>query len=132
MLITSPRRDAIDEAKFFSAQLRYADIPIDTLIVNRADPNFGSSSSAAALQARAETLDAVDGAAAHRLAARFRNLADYVDLGYRERHDLADVGQRIGAGTITYVPSLPHDVVDFSALDAVAGYLFGDAADGGD
>jgi anion-transporting ArsA/GET3 family ATPase len=130
VLITSPRRDAVDEAEFFSAQLRDADLPVDALVVNRVDPDFGSSWSGMALRARAETLDGAVGAAARRLAARFRNLADYVDLGYRERHDLADVGQRIGARTIAYVPSLPHDVVDFSALDAVAGHLFGGAADG--
>ena len=35
---------------------------------------------------------------------------------------------RIGAATVAYVPSLPHDVVDFAALDAVAGLLIGPAA----
>jgi diacylglycerol kinase family enzyme len=99
----------------------HADVPIGFL------PGGGTS-----VLPRALGLPADPVAAARRLAARFRNLADYVDLGYRERHDLADVGQRIGAGTIAYVPSLPHDVVDFSALDAVAQHLFGEATDGGD
>jgi anion-transporting ArsA/GET3 family ATPase len=132
VLITSPRRDAVDEAEFFAAQLREANIPIDALIVNRVDPDFGSSASVSSLEDRAEALDAAPSDAARRLAARFRNLADYVDLGRRERHDLADVGQRIGAGTIAYVPSLPYDVVDFSALDAVARHLFGDPRHGGE
>ncbi|HEY5165826.1 MAG TPA: ArsA-related P-loop ATPase [Acidimicrobiia bacterium] len=132
VLITSPRRDAVDEAEFFAAQLREANIPIDALIVNRVEPDFGSSASVSSLEDRAEALDAAPSDAAHRLAARFRNLADYVDLGQRERYDLADVGQRIGAGTIAYVPSLPHDVVDFSALDAVARHLFGDPTHGGE
>jgi anion-transporting ArsA/GET3 family ATPase len=132
VLITSPRRDAVDEAEFFADQLREANIPIDALIVNRVDPDFGSSASVSSLEDRADELDSAPSDAARRLAARFRNLADYVDLGQRERHDLADVGQRIGAGTIAYVPSLPHDVVDFSALDAVARHLLGDATPGGE
>jgi anion-transporting ArsA/GET3 family ATPase len=132
VLITSPRRDAVDEAVFFATRLRDADRPVDALIVNRVDPDFGAPTTGAALRDRADALDPADGAAARRLAARYRNLADYVDLGTRERHDLADVGQRIGAGTIAYVPSLPHDIVDFSALDAVARHLFGDRAEGAD
>lgn len=127
VLITSPRRDAVEEAEFFAAQLREADIPIDALVVNRVDPDFGSSASVPALRGRAKELAAVGSDAAHRLATRFRNLADYVELGQQERHQLADLGQRIGAATIAYVPSLPHDVVDFSALGAVARHLFGDA-----
>ncbi|HSO96245.1 MAG TPA: ArsA-related P-loop ATPase [Acidimicrobiia bacterium] len=132
VLITSPRRDAVDEAEFFSAQLRDADIPVDALIVNRVDPDFGSPAPAATLRDRADALDRTDGEAARRLAARFRNLADYVDLGSRERHDLADLGHRIGAGTIAYVPSLSHDIVDFSALTAVATHLFADHGEGAD
>jgi len=131
VLITSPRRDAVDEAEFFADRLRDANLPIDALIVNRVHPDFGAAASATSLRGRAEALDSGGSDAARRLAARFRNLADYVELGHRERHDLADLGQRIGAATIAYVPSLPHDVVDFSALDTVARHLFGDATDGG-
>jgi anion-transporting ArsA/GET3 family ATPase len=126
VLITSPRRDAVDEAEFFAAHLHESDTPIDALIVNRADPDFRSTVSVDTLMARAAALRGTDRDAGRRLTARWRNLADYVELGQRERYELSDVGQRIGAGTIAYVPSLPHDVVDFSALDTVAGYLFGD------
>lgn len=132
VLITSPRRDAVHEAEFFAAQLRDAQVSIAALIVNRVDPDFGSSTSAPSLRARADDLDHAGSPAAIRLAARLRNLADYLELGERERRDLADVGQRIGATTISYVPSLPHDVVDFAALDTVAGHLFDGAAHAGD
>jgi anion-transporting ArsA/GET3 family ATPase len=128
VLITSPRRDAVDETEFFATQLRDADVSIAALIVNRVDPDFGSPASVASLRARSRALASEGGDAAARLAARLQNLADYVELGQRERHDLADVGQRIGASTVAYVPSLPHDVVDFSALDAVSRHLFGDRA----
>ncbi len=130
VLVTSPRRDAVDEAEFFAAQLRDAKVSIAALIVNRVDPDFGSSVPTVSLRTRASALDAADSGAARRLAARFRNLADYVELGERERRDLAGVGQRLGAGTVAYVPSLPHDVVDFEALDTVSRYLFGGATRG--
>ncbi len=128
VLITSPRRDAVDEAEFFAAQLHDAQVSIAALVVNRVDPDFGSSARTASLRSQADALEAVASPAATRLAARLRNLADYVELGERERRDLADVGQRLGAGAVAYVPSLPHDVVDFAALDAVSHHLFSEAA----
>jgi hypothetical protein len=60
-----------------------------------------------------------------RLAARFENLADYASMAAWERAQLAGVGERIGSGAVAYVPSLSYDVVDFAALEAVAGHLLG-------
>jgi anion-transporting ArsA/GET3 family ATPase len=125
VLVTSPRRDAVDEAEFFAGRLRDAGLSVAALIVNRVHPGFGTPEPPEALRARADALPTGDGAAA-RLAARYRNLADFASLAARERHQLADAGERVGAGTVAYVPSLAHDVVDFDALEAVAGHLFGD------
>ena len=121
VLITSPRRDAVDEAEFFAGRLREAGLTIAALVVNRVHPDFGVEGSTADL--RAEAHAALDGDAATRLAERYENLADYTDLGDRERRQLANVGARIGATTVVYVPSLAHDVVDFAALDTVARHL---------
>jgi anion-transporting ArsA/GET3 family ATPase len=123
VLITTPRRDAVDEAEFFAAQLRDADLAVAALIVNRANPDFGPREPVD-LRARAETLRRQTDRAALRLAARYENLADYTELSQRERRELADVGARIGAATVGYVPALAHDVVDFAALDSVATHLF--------
>ncbi len=124
VLVTSPRRDAVEEARFFATRLDEYDMAVAALVVNRVHPMFGTSETADDLRARADELDAggTDASAA-RLAARYRNLADYTALGHRERDQLAGVGERIGAGVVAYVPSLSHDVHDFAALDAVALHL---------
>lgn len=134
VLVTSPRRDAVDEAEFFAARLRETDLRVAALVVNRVHPDFGEVSEVERLRAEAAALVVPDGGAAGpderaavaRLAARYENLADYASMAARERAQLAGVGERIGSGVIAYVPSLPHDVVDFEALDAVAGHLLGD------
>ena len=125
VLVTSPRRDAVDEAEFFAARLRESDLTVAALVVNRVHPDFGTNHSPADLRARAADVRAVSGIAATRLAARYENLADYVGLAARERDELARAGDRIGAGVVTYVPSLAHDVVDFAALEGVASHLVG-------
>jgi anion-transporting ArsA/GET3 family ATPase len=125
VLVTSPRRDAVDEAEFFAARLRESNLAVAALVVNRVHPDFGTNHSPADLRARAADVGAVGGIAATRLATRFENLADYVGLAARERDELARAGDRIGAGVVTYVPSLAYDVVDFAALEAVASHLVG-------
>jgi anion-transporting ArsA/GET3 family ATPase len=124
VLITSPRRDAIDEAEYFAGRLRASHLEVTALVVNRVHPDFGVEGPVDGLRARADELRHAAGDAARRLARRYENLADYAALGQRERHQLADVGARIGATTVAYVASLAHDVVDFHALDAVAAQLF--------
>jgi anion-transporting ArsA/GET3 family ATPase len=124
VLITSPRRDSIDEAEFFAARLRESELAVAALIVNRVHPDFGGGRPEE-LRSRAGQLREHGDPAAARLAARYENLADYAELGDRERSSLGTVATQIGAATVAYVPSLPHDVVDFAALEAVAGQLFG-------
>jgi anion-transporting ArsA/GET3 family ATPase len=126
VLVTSPRRDAVQEAVFFAERLEESDMSVAALVVNRVHPHFGPDRDETALRAQAAELrqgPVGDRAAAARLALRYDNLADYTELAHRERAELAGVGDRIGAGVVAYVPSLAHDVVDFAALDAVALHL---------
>ena len=55
VLVTSPRRDAIEEARFFAERIGDHDLSVDALIVNRVHPRFGEEM-AAGLRARAATL----------------------------------------------------------------------------
>jgi anion-transporting ArsA/GET3 family ATPase len=123
VLITTPRRDAVDEAEYFAARLREAELSVSALVVNRVHPDFGVEAPLTELRARAATLDRAGGAAAARLGERYANLADYAGLGQRERQQLGEVGARIGAATVAYVPSMSHDVIDFHALAGVGEHL---------
>jgi anion-transporting ArsA/GET3 family ATPase len=133
VLVTSPRRDAVEEAEFFADRLHEGDLEVAALIVNRVHPDFGESSDAPAVRERADAVARLIPTAATpaernataRLAARYANLADYASLGRREREQLAGVGQRIRAESVAYIPSLAHDIVDFAALDVVADHLLG-------
>src|SRR5688572_24832465 len=83
-LVTSPRRDAVEEASFFASKLAESDIPVDALIVNRVHPVFGEERPEG-LRARAGTLAGIDGdderrRAAERLAALYWNLADFQEV----------------------------------------------------
>jgi anion-transporting ArsA/GET3 family ATPase len=132
VLVTSPRRDSLEEAEFFAERLQASDLSVAGLVVNRVHPQFPCTTPSATLRVRAREL-ADDAAVAHegardalaRLATRYDNLADYVELGRREREQLERAARRIGALSVAFVPSLAHDVVDFAALDAVAGHLLG-------
>jgi anion-transporting ArsA/GET3 family ATPase len=132
VLVTSPRRDAVQEAEFFAERLAESGLEVSALVVNRVHPDFGEGREANALRARAADLAARAATAPAsrqeplaRMAARYANLAEYASLARREREQLDQAATRFGAGTVAFVPSLTHDVVDFHALDTVATHLLG-------
>jgi anion-transporting ArsA/GET3 family ATPase len=136
VLVTSPRRDAIEEARFFAERIGDHDLSVDALIVNRVHPRFGDEL-AAGLRARADTLRELhvatrtERAARDRLAARYQNLAEFNEIAERERANIETVRVRTRSAAVAYVPYLAHDVHDFEALAEVGDILFGDAIGAG-
>ena len=130
VLVTSPRRDSIEEARFFAERIGDHHLAVDALIVNRVHPRFGEEM-AVGLRARAETLRELDVAsraerqARDRLAARYRNLAEFNEIAERERANTESVRVRTRTAAVAYVPYLAHDVHDFAALAEVGEILFG-------
>jgi anion-transporting ArsA/GET3 family ATPase len=134
VVVSSPRRDAIEEAAYFAERLAESGIPVEGLIVNRVHPAFGEEG-VEGLRARAETLarmrpeaDRVTGdgaASANRLADLYKNLADFRHVAQRERRHMAGVKARAGRAAVAYVPFLARDVYDFDALAEVGRHLFG-------
>ncbi|MGH9005676.1 MAG: ArsA family ATPase, partial [Acidimicrobiia bacterium] len=117
VLITSPGRDAISEAGFFSRRLRESGLVVDGLVVNRIHPAFGDE--------LPEDLRARSHQAPGALAQLYDNLADFAELAGRERRHLAGLEQEVGDLPIVRVPLLPAEVCDFSGLLAVGRHLVG-------
>ncbi len=133
VLITSPGRDAISEAGYFSRRLREVGLGVDGLVVNRIHPRFGDETPED-LRARALVLagtaapgELADGPAG--LARLFENLADFSELAGRERRHLAGLEQHVGDVPIVRVPLLPTEVCDFSGLLAVGRHLLAPVAE---
>ncbi len=126
VLVTSPRRDAVQEAEFFAARLADGEFAVDALVVNRVHPHY-CDVDPGVLRDRAAELDAHDDPASHRLAARYANLADFELVAARERTELAGLEERIGNASVAYVPELGYDVHDFTALRVVGEHLLGAA-----
>jgi anion-transporting ArsA/GET3 family ATPase len=128
VLVTSPRRDAMEEATFFAQRLAVAGQTVQALIVNRVHPSFGDESPAG-LRAAADALrfsspDAGRADATKRLSALYDNLANFREIAALERAHIEALRDRIGSDvTLAYVPYLPHDVHDFTSLHEVGGLL---------
>jgi anion-transporting ArsA/GET3 family ATPase len=114
VLVTSARRDSVDEAEFFADRLAESGLGVGALVVNRMLPAFATG----------DVIDLRGATAARRLAARFDDLADFAAYAARERAELAGVANRVDTGVISYVAELPYDVHDFAALAEVARHLF--------
>lgn len=136
VLVTSPRRDAVEEATYFARRLAESDVAVQGIVVNRIHPRFGDES-AAGLFARADALGGVaetpGGAGpAAQLSTLYRNLANFQQVADEERAVIVGLAGTVqvveGAPVpVTYVPFLSDDVHDFGGLAEVAGHLFGRA-----
>ena len=123
VLVTTPRRDAVDEAEFFADRLRESDAPGRGAgrepgaprVRRRAGRRLGPSERGRSACPRSRPQPAL----VSRRATR--NLADYSALARRERDALARAGDRIGTDSVAYLPSLAHDIVDFTSLEVGRG-----------
>ena len=116
VLVASPRRDTVDEARFFAAKLAEGDLAVRALVVNRMQPRFGSGLTEATA-ARAETL------AGTAIGAHYRNLAEMQAVADREDLHLADLAAEVAPAPVVRVPLLSTDVHDLETLGQVADHL---------
>ncbi|HEV7524196.1 MAG TPA: ArsA-related P-loop ATPase [Acidimicrobiia bacterium] len=129
VLVSSPRRDAMQEATFFAERLAEAGQTVEALVVNRVHPSFGDEAPAglraAAAALRIKQSEAQPSEAGARLAALYDNLSDFREIAILEREHIEALRDRIGPDTtLAYVPYLPHDVHDFATLHEVGELLF--------
>jgi anion-transporting ArsA/GET3 family ATPase len=116
VLVASPRRDTIEEARYFAEKLGDAHIAVRALIVNRMHPRFGDGLAEAA-RGRAETLEGTD------LGGLYRNLADFQLVASREEEHLAGLAEAVAPAPVVRVPFLSTDVHDLEGLALLAEHL---------
>lgn len=115
VVVTTPRRDAAEEAQFFVEQLATRGLAPAALVVNRAQPRFGRTTAATA---HAKALEAPDAA----VAAAWENLAQLLDVADAEDREVADIeGQ---SPLVVRVPQLATDVHDLDAIGLIGDALF--------
>lgn len=117
VLVASPKRDTVAEARFFAEKLAEADIPIAALIVNRMHPHF-TDELPEALRERARHLEGTD------LGGLYRNLADFALVAHREEEHLAGLAEMVAPAPVIRVPFLQTDVHDLDGLAVVGDHLF--------
>ena len=123
VLVTSPRRDALEEAMFFADRLANTGQHVEALVVNRVHPAFGDEMPEG-LRTTAQALRIDGQVAAERLAVLYDNLADFRAVATLEREHLVGLRDKVPDALVVYVPYLARDVYDFEALHEIGRLLF--------
>jgi anion-transporting ArsA/GET3 family ATPase len=118
-LVTSPQRDAIDEAIFFHRRLREARMPFGAAIVNRVHDLPVDGDGGAAVEDDLAAL--LDDKLAQKVA---RNFDDYRLLAESDRANVERLLRELGRRPAVLVPYLDEDVHDIAGLLAVNEHLF--------
>jgi anion-transporting ArsA/GET3 family ATPase len=126
VLVTSPRRDAVDEALFFADRLGESHIAVQGLVVNRLYPRFDVHSTGSSSDTAPSGVP--DGAGMARngrvLAALLANREELRAMAEREETHYATLAARLAPAPVARVPFLPTDVHDLDGLAVVADHIF--------
>jgi anion-transporting ArsA/GET3 family ATPase len=115
VLVTAPRRDTVEEARYFARRLAEGGTPAAAVIVNRVHPDFGPSTAAPG------------GRRAGRSAAMvelIENRAELQAVTDAETAVLTPLTADLGAVPMATVPLLSTDVHDLQGLAEIADLLF--------
>jgi anion-transporting ArsA/GET3 family ATPase len=117
VLVSSPQRDAVDEAVFFHHRLLDSGLPFSGAIVNRVHelPAHGRGGVTGELE------ELLGEPLARKVA---RNLEDYERFADRDEENLELLAKRLGRKPMLRVPHLDDDVHDLDGLARMNEYLF--------
>jgi anion-transporting ArsA/GET3 family ATPase len=116
VLVTAPRRDTVEEARYFAHRLAEGGTPAAAVIVNRVHPDFGDSPRLPAGRAAKPSAALVE---------LIQNRAELQALTDAEAVVLAPLTGELGAVPVATVPLLATDVHDLTGLTEIADHLFG-------
>jgi anion-transporting ArsA/GET3 family ATPase len=115
VLVTGPRHDTIQEARYFARRLTDSGTPPVAVIVNRVHPRFADSARPAGRRRPAK------GSARAELEA---NRAELQAVADAEVAALEPLTEQVGGVPVATVPLLATDVHDLAGLGVVADHLF--------
>jgi anion-transporting ArsA/GET3 family ATPase len=114
VLVSSPKREAVEEAIAFAAQLERSGLSLGALVVNRVHPTSGLDPDAAALeQLLGHRLAELVGAECRELAA----------LGMADDAALERLGEAFSGLEPLLIPDLGAEIEDLEGLAAVGRYI---------
>jgi len=116
VLVTAPRRDTVEEARYFAHRLAEGGTPAAAIIVNRVHPDFGPTTAANAGGRRAGRSAA--------MVELIENRAELQAVTDAETVVLAPLTADLGAVPMATVPLLSTDVHDLQGLSEIADLLF--------
>jgi anion-transporting ArsA/GET3 family ATPase len=119
LVVTSPRRDAIEDAVFFRRRLREGGMPFGAAIVNRVHAGADTDVSGAEVEGDLQAL--VGDRLGHKVA---RNFDDFRELATRDADNVARLERELRGDPLVRVPLLDDDVHDLAGLAAVNEHLF--------
>jgi anion-transporting ArsA/GET3 family ATPase len=114
VLVTSPRRDALEEAAYFHHRLMDAGLPFAGVVANRVHQAGDASDPTELTRLLGEPL-------ARKV---MRTYEEERRLAQRDRENLADLRLRLGRKPMIEVPHLHDDVHDIDGLRLMNEYLF--------
>ncbi|HUP68566.1 MAG TPA: ArsA-related P-loop ATPase [Acidimicrobiales bacterium] len=117
VLVTTARRDAVEEGSFFAGRLGDYGFKVEALVVNRLHPRFGGGGGGGD-RGRARTL------AGTPLGALFANLADFRQVAEREEAHFAALAEQVTPAPVVRVPFLAGDIHDLAGLAELNRSLF--------
>jgi anion-transporting ArsA/GET3 family ATPase len=116
VLVTSPRRDALEEAAYFHHRLMEAGLPFAGVVANRVHQAGGPTDVAELAELLGEPL-------ARKV---IRTYDEERRLAQRDRENLAELRRRLRRKPMIQVPHLHDDVHDIDGLWQMDEYLFGE------
>ncbi|MEO7836596.1 MAG: ArsA family ATPase, partial [Acidimicrobiales bacterium] len=121
VLVTTARRDAVEEGLFFAGRLIDYGFRVEALVVNRLHPRFGAGPApAGADRERARSLEGTP------LGPFFANLADFRQVAEREEAHFAALAEQVAPAPVVRVPFLAGDVHDLAGLAELNRSMFPD------
>jgi anion-transporting ArsA/GET3 family ATPase len=114
VLVTSPRRDALEEASYFHHRLLDAGLPFAGVVANRVHQADGPSDPAELVELLGEPL-------ARKVALTYE---EERRLARRDRANLDRLRRRLGRKPMIEVPHLHDDIHDIEGLRQMDEYLF--------